>query len=136
MENNLAKEVLPVAIEPEIKEVLDDHRKILNEHTEKIEELRIDSEVSKEKLNNISIQLTRIENNNLTSNNALLASNNSVLQTLNLVVGNTTQINTNNADVTKIKSNNRRDILLKFLTLVGVALAGYLGAKYGISITP
>jgi len=109
-----------VSFEEDIKEVLDDHGNRINK-------LEIDTEVFKEKFNNITIQLTRIENNSLTNNNALLASNNSVLQTMNtLIEGNTT------------KSTNKKEIIVKGLTIGGtvivIVILGIFAAK-GISVS-
>lgn len=117
-----------MVLEPEIKEVLD-------EHDNRLQKLEVDSEVMKEKWNNISTQLTRIENNALSSNNALLASNNAVLQTLSQVVNNATQINSDNTELTKTKFNNKKDIIIKVLGILGACLAGWLAAKYGLKIT-
>lgn len=120
------KEVLEV-IEPEIKEILEDH-------TGRIGRLETDSEVFKEKFNNITTQLTRIENNGLSSNNALLASNNSVLQTLNKVIESNTTQNTNKTEVIKTKSNNAKEITLKILAIIGGLITAYFALK-GIGIT-
>jgi len=119
-------EVSDVPIEPEVKEILDDH-------SGRLGKLETDSEVFKEKFNNITTQLTRIENASLSSNNALLASNNSVLQTLQKVVGDDTIKNTNNAEVLKIKSNNFKEIAIKVLAILGFITVGYFALK-GVNI--
>ena len=120
------KEVLNVAIEPETKEVLDSYKEKLDYHDGRIVKLEIDSEVSKEKLNNITAQLTRIETNALATNNSLLLGNNSILSTMNKVIeGNTTQ------------SSNKKEIWLKILGILGgiitTATILYFAAK-GINV--
>lgn len=118
----------------DVRDTLGDHKKVLNDHTEKIQILEVDSGILKERWNNITVQLTRIENNALSTNTALLASNNSMLQTMNkLVDGNTTQ-STNNSEVEKVKINNTTQVVLKVLGIAGAVLAGFLMAKYGISV--
>ena len=95
------EEVLELSLEEDYKDV----KEVLNDHGGRIGKLEIDSEVMKERWNNISTQLNRIENNSLTNNNAMLASNNSVLQTMNkLVEGNTT------------KNTNKKEVIIKGLT--------------------
>jgi hypothetical protein len=121
------KEMVIDCMELEVKEVLDDHG-------ERIIKLEIDSEVSKEKLNNITTQLTRIENNALTSNNALLTSNNAILQTFQQFINNSTQVNSNNAEVIKIKNNNKKEITIRVLYICGIIILGIFAAK-GISVT-
>ena len=124
------KEVLEVSIEDDLKDVKDtlgDHKKVLDDHTDKIQALEIDSGILKERWNNITVQLTRIENNALSTNNALLASNNSMLQTMNkLVDGNTAQ------------STNKKDVLTSAIkiggSIIGVLILGYFAAK-GINVS-
>ena len=123
-------EVLEVGIEEELKDVKDtlgDHKQILNIHTDKIQNLEVDSGILKERWNNITIQLTRIENNALSTNTALLASNNSMLQTMNkLVDGNTTQ------------NTNKKDVLMSIIkisgSIIGVLILGYFAMK-GVSVS-
>lgn len=119
-----------VGIEEELKDVKDtlgDHKRVLNNHTDKIQVLEVDSGILKERWNSITVQLTRIENNALSTNTALLASNNSMLQTMNkLVDGNTAQ------------STNKKDIVTSVIkiggSIIGILVLGYLAAK-GISVT-
>lgn len=129
--------VVDVGFEDDLKDVKDtlgDHKKVLDDHTDKIQALEVDSGILKERWNNITIQLTRIENNALSTNTALLASNNSMLQTMNkLVDGNTAQ-STNKTEVEKVKNNNTTQVILKVLGIAGAILAGFLMAKYGISV--
>ena len=109
-------EVFEEMNEDELKEVLDNHGN-------RITKLEIDTEVFKEKFNNITTQLTRIENNSLSNNNALLASNNSVLQTMNKIVeGNTTN------------NTNKKEIIIKVVTVISAIVVGWLSAKYGFNI--
>lgn len=118
----------------DVKDTLGDHKKVLDDHTDKIQTnteeiqtLKIDSEVLKERWNNITVQLTRIENNALSTNTALLVSNNSMLQTMNkLVDGNTA------------KSTNKKEIIIKGLTIagsiIGVLILGYFAMR-GVSVS-
>jgi len=61
MKNIIMEEVLNLSIEPEIKEVLDDHKKILEEHTDKIQDLQIDNASTKEQLNSIKTQMNDVK---------------------------------------------------------------------------
>ena len=128
------KEVLNVAIEPETKEVLDSYKEKLDYHDGRIVKLEIYSEVSKEKLNNITAQLTRIENSSLSNSNVLLASNNAVLSTMNKIVEGNNAQNTNKTEIIKTKSNNNKEIVIKVLAIIGGLITAYFSLK-GIGIT-
>ena len=107
-----------------INEDVKDVEKTLENHGERISRLEIDSEVMKERFNNFSTQLTRVENTVLTSNNT-------ILQTLSTVVNNTTS---NQTQVVTTTSNNRKDVIIKILTILGAVLAGWLASKFGIQV--
>lgn len=120
-----------MSIEPEVKDILDDHDK-------RIGKLEEDNVYIKEKLNSISIQMvdTKDEVTDLKSavsrlETTVLTTNNSILTTLTQVVTNTSN---NNTQIVTTNSNNRTQILLKIIGLAGAVLAGWLMARYGISI--
>ncbi|AHF08552.1 hypothetical protein [Desulfitobacterium metallireducens] len=136
-------EVVELAIEPEIKEVLDDHKKILNRHDGDINDLKIFKSVTEEKLSNIDGQLndvkgmlTRIESNSLASNatnNALLATQTSMTEVVKKLADSNTIKDTNNAEVVKTKNNNTKDITLKILGIVLFIVLGWFAMK-GVTI--
>jgi len=100
-----------------MKEVVDnmeqDVKEILDDHTGRIGKLEIDSEVMKVHWNNMSTQLTRIEN--------------TVLQTLNNVIENKTNT-----------SNNKTQIALQVLkvggSILGLLILGYFAMK-GVTLS-
>jgi len=109
-----------------LEEDLRDVRDTVDEHGNRIGKLETDVEVFKEKFNNVTTQLTRIENSSLTSNNALLASNASILQTMNKVIeGNTTQ------------DTNKKNIIMNVVkiggSIIGLVILGYFAMK-GVSV--
>lgn len=111
----------------DVKDTLGDHKKVLSDHTDKIQALEVDSGILKERWNNITVQLTRIENNALSTNTALLVSNNSMLQTLQKIIDGNTTTNT-----------NKKEIIIKGLTIggsiIGMLVLGYFAAK-GINVS-
>ena len=111
----------------DVKDTLGDHKKVLSDHTDKIQALEVDSGILKERWNNITVQLTRIENNALSTNTALLVSNNSMLQTLQKIIDGNTTTNT-----------NEKEIIIKGLTIggsiIGMLVLGYFAAK-GINVS-
>lgn len=124
------KEVLEVGFEDDLKDVKDtlgDHKKVLDDHADKIQELQIKNAGFEEKFTSISSQLDRIEKNSLTSNNSLLSSNALMLQTMNKIIeGNTTQ------------NTNKKEVIIKGLTIggsiVGLLVLGYFALK-GVSVS-
>jgi hypothetical protein len=128
------EELVELSLEDDLKDVKD----TVENHGERIGKLEIDNEVMKERWSNITVQLTRIENQSLSSNNALLASNNVVLQTLQKVVDSNTTTNTNNTEVVKTKNTNRKEILINVLkvggSIIGVLILGYFAMK-GVSVS-
>ena len=109
-----------MGIEDDVKEILDDHGN-------RIQKLEVGSEIMKERWNNITAQLTRIENQSLSTNNTLLASNNSMLQTMNKLVDGSITTNT-----------NKKDMVIKGITIggsiIGLLILGYFALR-GISVS-
>jgi len=114
-------------IEPEVREVLDDHKKVLENHDGRIVKLETTSQIMDVKFSNIETQLTRIESASIANTNALLASNSSIAETLQKVVEGNIANNT-----------NKKDVIIKTLTvvgsIVGLILLGVFAAK-GIKVT-
>jgi hypothetical protein len=114
-------------IEPEVRELLDDHKKVLENHDGRIVKLETTSQIMDVKFSNIETQLTRIESASIANTNALLASNSSIAETLQKVVEGNIANNT-----------NKKDVIIKTLTvvgsIVGLILLGVFAAK-GIKVT-
>jgi len=107
----------------EIEITLNKHEERLDGHDKEINELKITSEVTKQKLSgleksneNILSTLTRLETNTYSGQNALT-------QAMTQVLINTSN---NNTEIIKTDKNNRKDIIVKILSVTGILLAGIL----------
>lgn len=118
-----------MAIDNEVKNVLDEHKQILDEHTEKIGELMVDNATTKERLNSISTQMNDVKGTLVRFENNYLQTTNAMMGTLSQVVINTSN---NATQIKTTKMNNRTDIIIKVLIGLGVFLAGIASYKYGI----
>jgi len=147
--DNIAKEVLEVAIEDDLLFKIDDHEKRITEHDiklnhqgEKIHELEIKNagydarfDFIDSEFNTIKISLARIENNSLQSSNILLS-------TLSQIAINTSSTkneidkedNKSENEFAKGKMDNTTKIVLKVLAVISTLVLAYIGGKYGISI--
>lgn len=119
--------VLDMAMEPDVKEVLEDHKKILENHDGRIIKLETNSQVMEVKFNNIEAQLNRIESASIANTNVLLASNNSIAETLQKVVeGNITQdTNSKNVIINALKIGG---------SIVGLLILGYFAMR-GVKVS-
>lgn len=116
--------VVDLGIEPEVKEILDTHKKTLEYHGEKIQELQIDNASIKEKLNSVEGIVTRFETN-------YYQTSNSMLQTMSQLVVNTSN---NNTEIVKTNQNNKREIIVKVLGIIGLIVAGiFIGNGVDVS---
>lgn len=124
--------VLIMLDEKQVQAVLEGHSKAIEEHAEKIQGILIDNAIVKEKLNSIKIQMGDVKEIVTEFRTSYLQTTSSMASTLSQLVINT---NNQNADVNKNKSNNRTSIIIKVLGIVGACLAGFLAAKFGLTIT-
>jgi len=113
------KEVSIVAIEPEIKEILDDHGK-------SIVNLQIDNASIKEQLNSIKTEMTGVKEVVTDFKNNYLQSSNSMMGTLSTLLQNSSN---NNTEIIKTSSNNKKDIAIKILAVIGVIASAYFTYK-------
>ena len=144
MKISLMEEVLDdMSIEPEVEKVLDEHKQILNEHTDKIQQLELDQVAVKSDLTNIKSQMAdvkeaiiRFESNSYQTFNSILQS---TTQLVTIASNNNVEIikskDTKDTELGKTKSTNKKDIIIKILGILGGCLAGFLAAKYGLSIS-
>jgi len=132
-----------MSIEPEVEKVLDEHKQILNEHTDKIQQLELDQVAVKSDLTNIKSQMAdvkdaiiRFESNSYQTFNSILQS---TTQLVTIASNNNAEIikskDSNDTEIVKTKNNNRKDIIIKVLTVLGACIAGYLASKYGVKIS-
>lgn len=124
-------------MESDVKEILDKHENTLKEHTEDINELKIEAQVSKERYSNITNQLARIESNSLASNatnQALLASQESMTKTINKLIDSNTAKDTNDTQIATARSGNRKEVYIKVLEIVLIVTLGYFAIK-GVTIS-
>ncbi|WP_298196457.1 hypothetical protein [Desulfosporosinus sp.] len=124
------EEVLEVSIEPEIKEVLDNHKVILEDHGKSITKLQIDNASIKEQLNSIKTQMTDVKEIITDLKSSYLQSTNSMMGTLSAVLQNTSN---NNTEIIKTNSNNKKEIAIKVLAVIGGLITGYFALK-GVGI--
>jgi len=142
--NIIMEEVLEdMSIEPEVEKVLVEHKQILNEHTDKIQQLELDQVAVKSDLTNIKSQMTdvkeaiiRFESNSYQTFNSILQS---TTQLVTIASNNNVEIikskDVKDTEIVKTKDNNKKDIIIKVLAIFGACLAGWLASKYGIKIS-
>lgn len=115
--------VVDLALEPEVKEILDDH-------TEKIQKLEIANAITKEKLNSIDTQVKdmKIDVSNLNGaitklENTVLSGNNATMQALTQLLCNTTK---KNSELASNVVKNKTQISLKLIGLIGASITGII----------
>jgi len=118
--------------EKQVQSVLDGHSKILEEHSEKIQGILIDNAIVKEQLSSIRTQMSDVKEIVTEFRTNYLQTTSSMAGTLSTLVINT---NNQNADITKNNNNNKTSIVIKVLGIIGACLAGFLAAKFGLTIT-
>lgn len=118
-------EVACVSIDPEIKDVLDNHKETLEDHSKSIAQLQIDNATIKTQMNDIKETISDFKN-------IYLQTATSMMGTLSAVFQNTTN---NNTEIIKTKSNNSKEIVLKILAICGGLVTGYFALKgVGVNI--
>lgn len=132
--------VLIILDEKEVQEILEKHESQLTDHHEKIHVLEVSTATLKEKLNSVEGIVTRFEANSYQTQN-------NMMQLLSQVIVNTSsgkmeiaKIETQgNNDITKIKLNNKANITLKILAIIGGLISAVTLAYFslkGIKIPP
>ncbi|OHD75836.1 MAG: hypothetical protein A2355_15755 [Spirochaetes bacterium RIFOXYB1_FULL_32_8] len=144
----ITKEVLDVSLDDnEVKEILDDHGC-------RIIKLEIDTATTKEKMFGLEEQVKDIKGTLVRFENNYLQTTSSMTNLMTQLVLNTSNNNTEiikskdikdteitksenakNTEVIKTKDNNKKDIIIKVLAILGACIAGYLANKYGIKIS-
>jgi len=136
------EEVLEMGLdENEVKEMLDDHGRKLEDHEFKIQKLEVEGATVKEKINGLQTQMTDVKDVVTRFENNYLQTTNSMMNTMTQLVLNTSKSNIeikkieskSGTEITKVKSNNIKDILISVFKVMGTALAAFFAAKYGIS---
>lgn len=157
MENTTEGVVEPMAIDDDIEKiqtVLDKHEGRLDKVECDITELKISTEISKEKLTNleksndeIKSTLVRMETNMTTGQSASINATNALTQLVINLANNNTQVETSKneantaianaetakAGVSTTKWTTFKEIGLKVLLIVGGLVGGYVASKYGFS---
>ena len=144
---SIVKEVLEMSLDDnEVKEILDDHGN-------RIIKLEIDTATTKEKMFGLEEQVKDIKGTLVRFENNYLQTTSSMTNLMTQLVLNTSNNNTEiikskdiketeitksenvkDTEIIKTKDNNKKDIIIKVLAILGACLAGMFMAKYGVTI--
>jgi len=142
MQNINMEEVFGMSFEDDIKDVLDKHEQILDDHEDKIQKLEVDTATTKEKMINLEGIVTRFESNSYQTQNSMMQllsqvivnTSNSSVEIVKNATQSEIQFNKNRTEIAKVKNTNNMNIILKTLAVISAIVLGYFSIRYGLPI--
>jgi hypothetical protein len=121
-----AEGMMSLTIEPEVKEVLDNHGEELKEHDSRIKYLEIESAKSGQTLEYLKQSQDEMRDGMKRIENITLNSNNSILTALNSLI-----MNRENNETSKEinKENNKNGLYIKIITAIGLIGGSFFAGK-------
>jgi len=131
-----------MSFEDDIKDVLDKHEQILDDHEDKIQKLEVDTATTKEKMINLEGIVTRFESNSYQTQNSMMQllsqvivnTSNSSVEIVKNATQSEIQFNKNRTEIAKVKNTNNMNIILKTLAVISAIVLGYFSIRYGLPI--
>lgn len=115
-----------MSIEPEIKEILDDHGEELKEHNSRIRDLEIGFAKSDQTLEYLKKSQDEMKDSMKRIENITLNSQNSILTSLNALIT-TRENNEVNKEINK--ENNKNSLYIKILGVLGIIGGSFIAGK-------